>query len=270
MAQSDLECANIALTKIGAAKITALADADERAVAANLCLDPLKKSLLRMHPWNFAVARKSISPTFTAITNVTNSGGNFKIHTASTSGLANGDRVTIESIVGCEGANGTWEIEALVANTSFELVNSVFAGAYVSGGQWTEAPAFGYAFSIALPSDWIRTLRVNEFTGEDYRMEGNKILTDSYPVELKYIYNVTDYTLMEVEFYDLLSLWLASQICYRVTQSSTKEAELKDAFRKLSAKYRFDDASEDPAEIVGADDWVNSRLTYGGGVMGEV
>jgi hypothetical protein len=249
MAQSDLECANIALTKIGAAKITALADATETAIACNLVLDPLKKSLLRMSPWNFAIKRANLSPTFVNITSIVNSGGNYKINTASTSGLVNGDRVT------------------LVANTSFELVDSVFAGTYVSGGTWTEAPAFGYTYQVAMPSDWIRTLRVNDQNPGDYRMEANFLYVDDYPVELKYVYNVTDYTQMDVAFYDLLSTALALQVSYKISASSTLLEQLRDIYRRQMAKVRFDDATEDPAEVVGADDWVMSRITYTGGLV---
>jgi hypothetical protein len=267
MAQSDLECANIALTKIGAAKITALADATETAIACNLVLDPLKKSLLRMSPWNFAIKRANLSPTFVNITSIVDSGGNYKINTASTSGLANGDRVTIGGVVGNEGANGSWIIEALVANTSFELVDSVFAGTYVSGGTWTEAPAFGYTYQVAMPSDWIRTLRVNDQNPGDYRMEANFLYVDDYPVELKYVYNVTDYTQMDVAFYDLLSTALALQVSYKISASSTLLEQLRDIYRRQMAKVRFDDATEDPAEVVGADDWVMSRITYTGGLV---
>src|SRR5687767_3376039 len=116
MAQSDVECANIALTKLGAAKITTLSDTTETAIAANLCLGPLKKALLRAHPWNFAIKRKRLTPTRVDLTNVTEDGatGWFKLWTANTSGLSSGDGVTIEDVVGCEAANGTWVCDSVV------------------------------------------------------------------------------------------------------------------------------------------------------------
>lgn len=268
MAQSDLECANIALTKIGAAKITALADNTETAIVCNLVIDPLKKSLLRMSPWNFAIKRANLSPTFVAITGVTDNGsGRYRVATASTSGLVDGDRVTIIGLVGTEGANGTWVIDNLLANTRFDLVSSVFSGTYSSGGTWTEAPAFEFAYQIALPSDWLRTLRVSEMAAMNYRMEGNKILTDDYPIELKYIYNVTDYTQMDVSFYDLLSTALAVHISYKISASSVLLDQLRDVYRRQLGKVRFDDATEDPAEVVGADDWVLSRITFSSGLV---
>ena len=261
MAQSDVECANIALTKIGAPKITALSDSVETAIACNLCIDPLRKALLSMHPWNVAVKRTNLSPTVTAISNAADNGsGEIRI-TSTTHGLVTGDRATVENVDGVP-ANGTWFVTRIDAN-NVDLDDSVFSGTYTASStdQITKAPAFLFTYQVALPSDWIRTLRVNELTGADYRMEGGYILTDDYPVELKYVYDVTTYTAMDVEFYQLLALGLAAQICYKITQSSTKEAQLQDEFKRMQSKIRFDDATEDPAEIIGADDWTNSRFT---------
>lgn len=267
MAQSSLECANIALTKMGAPQITALSDTDERAKAANLCLDPLKKSLLRSHPWNFALKRTTLEPTLIAITNITADGatGWFKVFTGSTTGLSNGDRVTIEEVVGCEAANGTWEVDAVVAGTSFLLEDQDFSGEYDTDGTWTQAGNYGYSYSIALPSDCIRVLRVHETDGTDYRIEAGRVLTDDHPVELKYVYDVTDYTTMDTAFYDLLSTALALEISYRVTQSSTLIEQLRDMLRRQMAHVRFLDATEDPAEELGANDWIKSRFNYNAG-----
>lgn len=267
MAQSALECANIALTKLGAPKISALADADERAVAANLCIDPLRKSLLRSHPWNFAVKRRVVQATRTSITNVTEDGptGWFKISTGSTSGLSSGDGVTIASVVGCEAANGTWVCDSVIAGTSFLLRDADFSGSYTSGGTWTKAGAYGYAYAIALPTDNLRVLRVNETTGTDYRVEAGYVLSDDDEYEIKYIYDVTDYTAFDPAFYDLLSTSLALELAYRLSQSSTLVEQLKDALKKQMAHVRFVDASEDPAEMLGADDWIKSRFTFNSG-----
>jgi hypothetical protein len=64
------------------------------------------------------------------------------INTASTSGLANGDKVTISGVVGTTSANGTWQVADVTA-TSFQLVGSASNGAYVSGGTWAFANTTG-------------------------------------------------------------------------------------------------------------------------------
>lgn len=61
------------------------------------------------------------------------------ISTASTLGLLTGDTVTVANVLPAnQGANGTWVVGTIVANTSIELLGSVGAAAYVSGGTWTQ------------------------------------------------------------------------------------------------------------------------------------
>lgn len=62
MATTLTEIANSALVKIGAATIL---DLNDGSVAANTCLariNPVRRMVLRMHPWNCALARVSLAP----------------------------------------------------------------------------------------------------------------------------------------------------------------------------------------------------------------
>lgn len=71
-----------------------------------------------------------------AITGVTNV-QNFVVTTTSAHGLSVGQVVTIASVVGAVGANGTWEISAVTSNT-YTVINAGSApGAYSSGGTTT-------------------------------------------------------------------------------------------------------------------------------------
>lgn len=61
MASSEVEICNSALIKIGAARILALTDDNDR---ARLCSDVyprLRDKLLRSHPWNFAIERVQLA-----------------------------------------------------------------------------------------------------------------------------------------------------------------------------------------------------------------
>jgi len=75
-----------------------------------------------------------VEPTITNATNATP----IVISTSRTTGLANGDRVYINGILGNTAANGEWIVSDVVANTRFTLVDSVGNGNYTSGGVWTE------------------------------------------------------------------------------------------------------------------------------------
>jgi len=56
-----------------------------------------------------------------------------RITTTTSHGLTTGDYVRIYDVTGTTEANGTWEVTAIAA-TTFDLVGSTFANAYVSGG----------------------------------------------------------------------------------------------------------------------------------------
>ena len=264
MAQSALECANAALVKIGQDKITDLAGTDHVSVACNDRIDICKRYLLRLHPWNFAVKRSNLEPTFFAISNAVNNGSGLIQITSAAHGLSGtGNHVTIENVQGVP-ANGTWEVTVINA-TTLDLVDSTFSGTYTaaSDDRLTVAPNFDFAYQVALPSDCLRVLRVNDTTyGFDWRVEGRKIITHDYPIELKYIYDVTDYTTMDIGFYETLATYLAWDIAYKITQSSTLKAQLHQELwgqGGLLSKARFTDATEDAIEKLEAEDWVYSR-----------
>lgn len=265
MAQSDLECANIALHHIGAKSISALAGTSVEALACNTEIPICKASLLRLHPWNFAVKRVRLEPSWVTITGIgPNPPDAEYLITKAVHGRSTGDRVTVDSVVGgYSGANGTWVITKVNAN-DFYLNDSGPTGTYafVSGRYCLAAP-FEYAYEIALPTDWLRNLRV--FTDEEgqtdaeYQLEGSKLYTDACPIYLKYLYNVTDYTTMTTMFYETLALYLAWKICFRITQDKGLRQQLWEEFRRYLPITRFVDATENPVEVLGASDWVDSR-----------
>ncbi|MBX3734199.1 MAG: hypothetical protein KF791_16610 [Verrucomicrobiae bacterium] len=59
--------------------------------------------------------------------------------TSAAHGLADGEQVTLEQVVGNTAANGAWTVSNPTRDT-FQLLHSVGNGAYVSGGRWTRGP----------------------------------------------------------------------------------------------------------------------------------
>ena len=269
MAQSDLNVSNLALGLIGAKKITTLADTTKEALACTAHVDDCKKALLRMHPWNFAVKRKNISASYTAITSIADNGSGLYQITKATHGLSDGERVTIHEADSFSGANGTWILENTTTNT-FDLKGSTYAtDGGTDYGEYTTAPAFDYAYSIALPSDCLRVLSVNNDLVEDlYRIEGGRLLIDDdEDVEIKYIKDVTDYATMDALFYQALGHYLAYTLCDHITAGDGKKNEIHTYLyggqgkRGILPQARFVDATEDAIQTIGATDWVASRVT---------
>jgi hypothetical protein len=66
MATSDVSICNLALQKLGAARITALTDDSRNARSCNACYTLERDKELRAHPWTFATKRIVLAPDATA------------------------------------------------------------------------------------------------------------------------------------------------------------------------------------------------------------
>lgn len=92
-------------------------------------------------------------------------------------------------------------------------------------------PEFGKARSFPLPSDFVRLApNYPEETSptRDWEIEGRKILTnDSAPLNIRYIFSLTDPNEMNPLFREALSGEIAYQMCESLTQSNTKKADAK-------------------------------------------
>lgn len=266
MAQSDLNCANLALRLIGSNYVlTALTDTTPEGLACNGNIDDCKRALLRQSEYNFSIKRKNLAATYVSITSITDSGGLFLI-TKAAHGFSTGDRVTIKDADSFATANGTWTITAVDVDT-FTLDDSVYAT--TSGttyGSYTVAAAYGYNYSIAIPSDCLRVLEINENPVEGHRIESGRILSDDDELRIRYVKDVTDYTTMDPLFYQALAHYLAYNLCDCITASDGKKNELHaylygtDGKRGILSSARFSDATEDGNMQVHANDWVGARF----------
>ena len=184
MGLSSTEVANMALTMIGAAgQITSLDDSSKEARICKMHYEQSRKSLLRLHPWNFAEARVTLSPL-------------------------------------------------------------------------DETPTFGWTYAMQLPGDCLRILDVDDGEAE-YKIEGRKMLIDSNSADLRYIRDIQDFE--EPLFIEALVAFLAFKISYAITQSDTVRDVMFKAYQQVLAKARFVDATEDPAKLQGANQFIDSR-----------
>lgn len=259
MAQSNLEVANMALLKLGEDTIAALGGTGKSAQTANYMIEPAKRAVLRMHPWNFAIKR--YLHDLDDVAGTANNGGLIRITTTSNHGLSTGDKVTIVDVGGTTEANGTWTITNDGAKL-FTLQSSTYSNAWTSGGEWGPAPQFKYTWAHTLPSDCLRVLDVNpDDVNPEWRIENGKILTDIQEPELVYIYDVTSYTLMDTVFYEALSTYLAWIMCPRLTEDLKRKEQLWEDFKLILSKARFVDGTEDSTRTLEASDWIISRLS---------
>lgn len=265
-AQSAADTVESALYHLGVDKIATGDTTGKSYVTLNNRVDHVKQALLRWHPWNFAIKRFLLEPTWTAITGAASDGSSdneIRI-TSAAHGRSNGERVTIRDVAGTAESSGTWVIKDKETNT-FDLKDSTFTNTYVSGGEWTLAGTFDWTYAITLPADCLRVLQ-NFESFPSYKVEGRKLLTDDETNNLRYIYDVTDYTTMDPQFYMCLGLFLAYDVADRIAglQSGKKEQLHKMLFGAPGVKgilptSRFVDATEDTIEQLKANDWLASR-----------
>ena len=94
----------------------------------------------------------------------------------------------------------------------------------------------------------------------DWQIEGRKIYTDdSSPLDIRYIFRVTDPNQFDVLFQEALATRIALELVEEITQSNTKKDVLKDDYKLVIADARRLNAIERVAQVSPEDSWITSR-----------
>lgn len=262
MATDSVEICNNALTLIGSRRITALSDPSKEGRICNDNYNICRLAVLRMHPWNFATDRTELAGV--TISNVTDGGvSGIKITTATAHGFSTNDYVTVDQVVGTVEANVTATVN-VDDTTNFYLTGTTFENDYVSGGVCAFAPSFQFKYKFPLPSDFVRIHTVadssdNVLSDKEYVLELGHILTDYYPVRLRYVKNLTTTTEFDTLFDEALAIYLAEKICFKLSGSETQKVALQRQLKEVMQKARFVDSVEEPSHQLDSDEWLRSR-----------
>ena len=119
------------------------------------------------------------------------------------------------------------------------------------------APVYGFTHRFDMPTDLIRLVEIEN--NPKYKIEGRFILTDSNPINIKYIYKneiVTEYDSM---FVQALAVRIAATIAERLTQSSTLAEELMGLYRLHLKDAKSVDAQANYPDDIEANLWLDSR-----------
>jgi len=122
------------------------------------------------------------------------------------------------------------------------------------------APAFDYTYQFTVPSDCLRVIYPSDYDN-DWIFEGRKILTnDGNVLNLRYIKDITDVTLFDASFYNVICAALAVDICERLTQSTSKKQMLIEQYKQDVVNAKKADSFEinfiDPPDDV----WEGRRV----------
>lgn len=127
-----------------------------------------------------------------------------------------------------------------------------------------DEPTFGRAYSYTLPSDFVRLAHPypeDNSNALEWIIEGKKIYTDdTAPLQVRYIYDVTDPQEMSPLFREALSARLALELCEELTQSNTKKDSLKDDYEKIIRRAKRSNAIQRVAGEPPEDSWITVRV----------
>lgn len=141
--------------------------------------------------------------------------------------------------------------------------------------QETDAPAFGYTYQYALPTNPY-CLRVLEFSngtlsypqdnitnnsgGPVFVIEGRKLLTDEAVARIKYIGRITDPQQYDASLVEALAARLAAEVCYAITGSTSMVQIQTSLYEAKINEARFNDATEGATQRLEASDFIESRF----------
>jgi len=155
----------------------------------------------------------------------------------------------------------------VAATVGVETTNSTayFDGATMADGDDVpvyEEPSYGYSYQHYLPSDYTRILEVSNgsITLTDYRVEGDRILSDYDEIYIKYIAEVADDAITDLQFCNAFATRLAAELAYKLTSNGTLAQQLAEmAMLKLSKAKAANAQESNSIDTVDDDEWELGR-----------
>lgn len=116
-----------------------------------------------------------------------------------------------------------------------------FATKRVQLAQTTNTPVFEFSYEFQIPTDCLRILNIDA-TSYEYRVEGDKVVSDYATPYIRYIYRVTDTTKFSQQFISLLTARLKYELSISLTDSKTLLSTLYNAYTIASARAKAIDS----------------------------
>ena len=115
-----------------------------------------------------------------------------------------------------------------------------------------------YKYSFALPADFLRFVGVqNRYVV--YQLTGGKLCSDSESITLKYISRIENSEEFDASFLLALSYKIAMTLALSLADDNNLFNLMTDQYRTTLANARSMDAQENPAVVIYADLWLDSR-----------
>ena len=163
---------------------------------------------------------------------------------------------------------------ARLCNQRYEPVrNRIFRGhnwncliKRVELAQNSTAPVMEYTYAYALPSDFLRVLKIHNGTTDsiaadlDYKVEQKNIVTNQTTVYLAYIALDTDPNNYDAYLREAISHQLAADLAYAITNNATLANNYMTRADERLREARFIDATENSLDTIEANEFTDARL----------
>ena len=132
--------------------------------------------------------------------------------------------------------------------------------------QNSTAPVVEYTYAYALPSDFLRVLKIHNGTTDsiasslDYKLEGRNIVTDEGTVYAIYIALDTDPNNYDTYLRESISHQLAADLCYAITNNATLANNYMTRADERLREARFIDATENSLGTIESSEFTDARL----------
>jgi hypothetical protein len=124
-------------------------------------------------------------------------------------------------------------------------------------------PAFEFAYQYTLPTDCLKVIRTDWEAldlATEYRIEGNKLLTDEGTASIEYIARITDVAQFDALFTDVLAQRIAAELCIPITDNASGSQSLWQIYQLKLSEARSVDGQEGTPRMVTSNDWLIARL----------
>ena len=126
----------------------------------------------------------------------------------------------------------------------------------------SETPDFEYTYQHRLPSNPYCLRVLSEYNDYTYTVEGLKILSDSTPLQIRYIKRITDVTELSASFRKAFQFRLASILAIPLRGSRALKETMENKYAKAIAKAASKDSQQSTPEETANGSWLDARKGY--------
>lgn len=169
--------------------------------------------------------------------------------------------------LGCDRINSLTDdnVRAKLCNDRYEIIKKEvlrsapwkFALKRASLAKTVNTPAFEYESEFQLPSDCLRPWETFP-NNISWTQEQDKILANEGELNIKYIYEAPE-AKFDASFVEVLALRLAMDLCYKLTNSTSREQELRAVYTVMLADARSFSAQSSQTETYISEDFTIVR-----------